>query len=134
MPSPIAEPSFRSQGTDLPKGSSEQLDEALDVAANAPQFAPFGAPTAMVDESEIPEFSGEVANDEIDDVIFGETTMFPNRPVTHGVPMGPGADFTIPPRMSDRAILTEAARRILELRSDVPFGAASFAARVLAGD
>lgn len=132
MPSPVEEPSFRSQGTDLPQGSSSQLDEGLDLAANAPGFASFSS--SAIDESEIPEFTGEVDADEFDEVIFGEGTMFPGRPITHGVPMGPGADFVIKPRMSDRAILTEAARRILELRSDIPVGASNFAGRVLAGD
>jgi hypothetical protein len=134
------QPEYRQQGTDLPKGSATQLDEALDVAAAAPQAA--AAPSqvavdtsASIDEGEIPDLSqGVEASDPVDDEIFGADSVFPNRPLTHGLPIGPGPDFTTTPRMTDRAILTEAATRILQNRNDVPSGASLFAARVLAGE
>lgn len=128
----MAEPEYRVQGTDLPKGSATQLDEAMDVAAAAPAAPTFDS--SQVDQSEIPEVVGEVAPDETDDEIFAAPTMFPNRPLTHGVPMGPGQNFAVTPRMTDRAILNEAAKRILELRDDIPSGASIFAGRVLAGE
>lgn len=121
------------QGTDLPKGSATQLDEAMDVAAAAPSAAGrFDA--SQVDQSEIPEITGDTAVDETDDEVFASPTLFPNRPLTHGVPIGPGQNFTVTPRMTERAIMYEAAKRILELRSDVPSGASIFAARVLEGE
>lgn len=132
-------PEYRVQGTDLPKGSATQLDEALDVAAAAPESA--AAPsqvtvdTSGIDESELPDLEvGASASDEVDDEIFGSDSVFPDRPLTHGLPIGPGANFTTTPRMSDRAILTEAASRILAHRGEIPSGASMFVARVLAGE
>ena len=127
----MADPEFRQQGTDLPKGSATQLDEAYDLAAAAPGVGQFD--TSQVDESEIPEYTGESAPDEVDEELFGPT-LFPNRPLTHGVPIGPGQNFTVTPRLSDRAILYQAAERILSLKDDVPAAASIFAARVLAGE
>lgn len=131
MPDPVAQPSFAQEGTSLPKGSSTELDEGLDVAASAPEQPQFD--TAQIDESELPEFTGESTPDETDEVLFGPSD-FPNRPLTHGVPMGPGANFVVTPRMSDREILARAATSILESRNDLPSEAVLFAARVLAGD
>lgn len=127
----MAEPDYLQQGTDLPKGSASELEEGLDFAAAAPTAPAFDV--GAVDESEIPEFVGDVPAGEVDEEIFGPTD-FPNRPLTHGVPIGPGQDFTVTPRTSDRAILARAATRMLEFKDDLPAEALIFATRVLAGE
>lgn len=131
MPDPIEEPGIHQQGTDLPKGAAQDLDEGLDVANAAPD-AP-GTSTGTIDESELPEVVGEGGGNEDNADLFGPSD-FPNRPLTHGVPIGPGQNFTVTPRMSERAVLTQAAQSIVALKDDVPSDAVLFAIRVLAGE
>ena len=94
MPDPIAEPSFKSQGSDLPKGSVEQLDTGLDIAAAA----------------EVPEFSD--APDEFDDFAL-QPTWFPERPITHGLPFGPGANTVVSPPRDEDTVLNDLATETL---------------------
>ena len=94
MPSPIEEPGFKAEGTDLPKGSIQELDAGMDVAASA----------------EFPEFSD--TTDEFDDFAL-QPTWFPERPITHGLPFGPGANtVAVPPRDED-AVLNDIATETL---------------------
>lgn len=129
MPDPTEELRFKQQGTDLPKGAATALDEGLDEAAAAP-VAQFDD---SIDQEELPEFFGEGEAEDIDAELFGPTDH-PERPVTHGAGIGPGQNFTVLPRQSDRAIMAEAATRIIEMRDSVPSDAVAFAMRVLAGE
>lgn len=109
------EEQFRVQGSDLPKGSAQSLDEAEDLAASAPAIF------------------GTADRDNVDPVLFSETD-FPNRPVTHGAPFGPGDNAVYSPRESERTVLNRIATRIVEQRGSVPETALVWAVRTLAGE
>lgn len=123
----MAEAEIKQQGSSLPKGAATQLDEGFDEAAAAPEALPVDS---TVDQSEVPEVFGESGPDEIDAEIFAPSD-FPNRPLTNGLPFGPGQNFTVTPRMTDRALLTRAALSIAEAKDSVPTGAVEWAMRVL---
>lgn len=110
----MAELEFRTQGTELPKGAREQLDEAMEFAAEAPGFLDVLPDTA----------------DEFDAVMLAGTD-FPERPLTHGAPFGPGANAVPLPRESEQAFLRRIAMQMLE--AGAPEDAKLWAARVIAG-
>jgi hypothetical protein len=116
MPSPIEEPGFKSQGTDLPKGSAQELEAGLDLAAAG------GAAT-------IGDFTDQP--DEFDDFAF-EPTWFPQRPLTHGASFGPGANTVATPPRNEDDMLDDIAAEMI--RTGGPESNQIWAARRLAGE
>ncbi len=112
----MADLDFHSQGSsEFGRGEGKQIEDGFDFASQGGREV-FGAVSA---------------HDPVDDVLFAPTD-FANRPITHGAPYGPGANFVRTPKLSDRALLSRAAQRILEHKADVPDDALVWAMKVLA--
>jgi len=125
-------PSFRQEGTELPKGSGQELDAALEVASSGPgtQFA--GEDERPVDLDRLAAgLESEALRQDDYSAEFFAPSDFPDRPVTHGASFGPGANEVRTPRMSDRAYLARIATRIVERKDQVTDDALVFAMRVL---
>lgn len=115
MPDPISEPGFHSQGTDLPKGSSEQLDQGLAFAAQG--------------GNQLQQYTDQP--DELDDFAF-QQTWYPQRPLTNGVSFGPGANTIANPPQNEDDMLNDFA--VETIRTGGPESNQMWAARRLAGE
>lgn len=101
MPSPAEEPAFKSQGTDLPQGSTSQLAEGLDIARDAEG-----------NEVDVASYSGYAQFSEVDDEydeFATQPSWFPERPITHGAPFGPGLNSVVTPPRDEDAVLDDLA-------------------------
>lgn len=127
---------FRVQGTDLPKGSSQQLEEGY-AFAGPPEAQETDAATYEPGEEDLLAeeafFTDEAATDELDEQLFSPTDH-PERPLTHGAPFGPGADFVASPLTSEQDHMNRVAQRVLEAGRQVPDDALLWATRVLMGE
>lgn len=132
---PADRDSFRQEGTSLPKGAGQQLDDALEVAASGPgvSFEATDEFTTDLDQLAAGVEPEQASRDEYAAEFFAPSD-FPLRPVTHGASFGPGANGVRTPKVSDRMFLNRIAARIVERKDEVPDEALVWAIRVMQGE
>ncbi len=108
----IADAEFRQQGTDLPKGSADQLQEGIRLA----DLGTFGV-------GSVAAYPGGGAEPNLDPLmaeVFAPSDR-PDVPVTEGMSFGPGANYSALPDESEDQFLNRVARRILSTGSPSEF-------------
>lgn len=120
----------------LPYGGGVQTQEGQAFAAAADDGPPdtevlSGDATADPEQAFV-NLAADAGGDELDAELLAPTD-FPDRPLTHGAPFGPGSNFVRLPHETEQGFMHRIATSVLERSGEMPDDLKIWALRVQAG-